>query len=131
LHEARLLFLRAYHTIKNDHDGLSAWESYGSDRFIPSALRRALEIVADIYFFAALGLALLAVPAFLGRARPWHLLFLLAAVALAVQPLIFFGDPRFHVPVLPFLAVFAAVALSRIRYRVLFGTSGPSGNRSL
>ena len=131
LHEARLLFLRAYHTIKNDHDGLSASESYGSDRFIPSALRRALEIVADIYFFAALGLALLAVPAFLGRARPWHLLFLLAAVALAVQPLIFFGDPRFHVPVLPFLAVFAAVALSRIRYRVLFGTSGPSGNRSL
>jgi len=32
-----------------------------------------------------------------------------------VQPLVFFGDPRFHVPVLPFLAVMAAVTLSRSR----------------
>jgi len=30
-----------------------------------------------------------------------------------VQPLIFFGDPRFHVPVLPFVAVLAAVILTR------------------
>ncbi len=115
LHEARLVFLRAYYTIKNDHDGLAASESYGSNRFIPSGLRRALEIIADLYFFGVLVLALLAVPAFVGRGRPWHLLFLLAAVALAVQPVIFFGDPRFHVPVLPFLAVFAAVTLSRRR----------------
>jgi 4-amino-4-deoxy-L-arabinose transferase-like glycosyltransferase len=115
LHEGRLVFLRAYHTIKNDHDGLAASESYGSDRFIPSGLRRGLEIAADVYFFAALVLALLAVPAFVRRDRPWHLFFLLAAVALVVQPLIFFGDPRFHIPVLPFLAVLAAVTLGRTR----------------
>lgn len=115
LHEARLVFLRAYHTIKNDHDGLATSESYGSNRFIPSGLRRTLEIAADLYFFAALALALLAVPTFVRRDRPWHLFFLLAMVALAVQPVIFFGDPRFHVPVLPFLAVLAAVTLSRRR----------------
>lgn len=113
--EARLVFLRGYHTIKNDHDGLLASESYGSNRYIPSALRRVLEILADGYFFAALALSVLAVPAFVGRARPWRLFFLLSATALAVQPLVFFGDPRFHVPVLPFLAVMAAVTLSRSR----------------
>jgi 4-amino-4-deoxy-L-arabinose transferase-like glycosyltransferase len=115
LDEGRLVFLRAYHTIKNDHDGLSASESYGSNRFMPSALRRVLQIVADFKFFAALALAVLAVPAFVRRGRPWQLFFLLAAAALAAQPLIFFGDPRFHVPVLPFLAVLAAVTLSRSR----------------
>lgn len=115
LSEARLALLRGYHTIKNDHDGLRASESYGSNGYIPSALRRVLEIVADGYFFTALALGLLAVPAFVGRARPWHLFFLLAGTALAVQPLVFFGDPRFHVPVLPFLAVMAAVTLSRSR----------------
>jgi 4-amino-4-deoxy-L-arabinose transferase-like glycosyltransferase len=110
-HEARLVFLRAYHTIKNDHDGLLASESYGSNRFIPTLVRRALEVVADAYFFVAIALSVLAVPAFARRDRPWHLFFLLAAVALAVQPVIFFGDPRFHLPVLPFLAVLAAVTV--------------------
>jgi hypothetical protein len=76
-----------------------------------------LEIVANVYFFVAVVLGLLAVPAFLGRHRPWRLFFLLAAAALAVQPLIFFGDPRFHVPVLPFVAVLAAVLLTRTRSR--------------
>jgi hypothetical protein len=57
----------------------------------------------------------LAVPAFARRSRPWHLFFLLAAAVLAVQPLIFFGDPRFHIPVLPFVAVLATVTLLRMR----------------
>jgi 4-amino-4-deoxy-L-arabinose transferase-like glycosyltransferase len=113
LSEAKLVFLRGYHTVENDHDGLLASESYGANRFIPSVWRRVLEIVADVYFFVALVLGLLAVPAFLGRHRPRRLFFLLAAAALAVQPLIFFGDPRFHVPVLPFVAVLAAVLLTR------------------
>jgi 4-amino-4-deoxy-L-arabinose transferase-like glycosyltransferase len=115
VHEARLVFLRGYHTIKNDYDGLLASESYGTNRFVPSAFKRALEIVADGYFFAALVLGVLAVPAFVGRDRPWRLFLLLAAIALAVQPLIFFGDPRFHLPVLPFVAVLAAVIVSKSR----------------
>jgi 4-amino-4-deoxy-L-arabinose transferase-like glycosyltransferase len=117
LSEAKLVFLRGYHTVKNDHDGLLASESYGANPFIPSVWRRVLEIVADAYFFVTLVLGLLAVPAFLGRHRPWRLFFLLAGAALAVQPLIFFGDPRFHVPVLPFVAVLAAVLLTRTRSR--------------
>jgi 4-amino-4-deoxy-L-arabinose transferase-like glycosyltransferase len=115
LSEVRLWFLRGYHTIENDHDGLRAAESYGANPFVPGALRRAVEVLADGYFFAALALGVLAVPAFVRRRRPWHLFFLLAAAALAVQPVIFFGDPRFHVPVLPFIAVLAAVTLRRGR----------------
>jgi 4-amino-4-deoxy-L-arabinose transferase-like glycosyltransferase len=115
LTEAKLVFLRGYHTVKNDHDGVLASESYGANPFIPSTWRRVLEVVADAYFFVAVALALLAVPAFVGRHRPWRLFFLLAAAALAVQPLIFFGDPRFHVPVLPFVAVLAAATIARAR----------------
>ena len=120
--EVRLWFLRGYHSIENDHDGLRASESYGANLFVPGALRRALEIVADVYFFVALVLGVLAVPAFVRHGRPWHLFFLLAAGALAVQPVIFFGDPRFHVPVLPFIAVLAAVALRRGRSLLLTRT---------
>jgi 4-amino-4-deoxy-L-arabinose transferase-like glycosyltransferase len=120
--EGKLVFLRGYHTVKNDHDGLLASESYGANRFVPSIWRRVMEVVADAYFFVALTLALLAVSAFVGRRRPWRQFFLLAATAFAVQPLIFFGDPRFHVPVLPFVAVLAAVTLARIRSFIVTGT---------
>ncbi len=115
LTEAKLVFLRGYHSVENDHDGLLASESYGTNRFVPLVVRRVLEIVADAYFVAALALAVVAVPAFVRRDRPWRVFFVLVAAALAVQPLIFFGDPRFHVPVLPFVAVLAAVTLCRAR----------------
>jgi 4-amino-4-deoxy-L-arabinose transferase-like glycosyltransferase len=124
--EAKLVFQRGYHTVKNDHDGLLASESYGSDPFIPSVWRRVLKLVANAYFFVAFALGVLAVPSFLGRHRPWRQFFLLAAVAIAVQPLIFFGDPRFHVPVLPFVAVLAAVTLIEIvRIRRRRGAESP------
>jgi 4-amino-4-deoxy-L-arabinose transferase-like glycosyltransferase len=113
LTEAKLVFLRAYHTVENDHDGLLASESYGSDRFVPSAWRHLLEIVADAYFFVASALAVVAVPMYVRRVHPWRRFLLLAAAVLSVQPLIFFGDPRFHVPVLPFAAVLAATAICR------------------
>lgn len=113
LTEAKLVFLRAYHTVENDHDGLLASESYGTDRFVPSGLQRFLEIFADVYFFVALALAVVAVPMFMRRDQPWRLLFLVTAAVLAVQPLVFFGDPRFHVPVLPFVAVLAAATICR------------------
>ncbi len=125
LTEAKLVFLRGYHAFQNDHDGLVASESYGSNRFIPSLVRRILEIFSDAYFFVALALALLAVPAFVRRDQPWRLFFALAAAALAVQPLIFFGDPRFHLPVLPFVAVLAAVTLCRARSFFVAGADDP------
>jgi 4-amino-4-deoxy-L-arabinose transferase-like glycosyltransferase len=130
LTEAKLVFLRGFHTVKNDHDGLLASESYGADPFIPSTWRRVLEVAADAYFFVAVALGLMAVPAFVGRRPPWRLFFLLAAAALAVQPLIFFGDPRFHVPVLPFVAVLAAVTLARVRSFIAAHGDGPVMRKS-
>ena len=44
-----------------------------------------------------------------------RLFFLLALLALAGVPLLFFGDSRFHVPVLPLLVVGAAWAVLRLR----------------
>ena len=110
--ELKLLSRKAYHTWRHDHDGLQAVESYGDDRFLPGALRTALERIADGYFFVAislggLGLAGLVAP----RPDARRVLFLLALLALAGVPLVFFGDARFHVPVMPLLAVPAAWAV--------------------
>ena len=115
--ELKLLSRKAYHTWRHDHDGLVAVESYGDDLFLPSNVRRGLVRLADIYFYitisiGGLGLVGLVLPPTDGR----RLFFLLALLALAGIPLVFFGDPRFHVPVVPLLVVAAAWAVASLRH---------------
>lgn len=80
---------------------------------VPRALQReALERIADIFFFTTISLGGLGLIGFVLRPlEPRRLFFVLALLALAGAPLPFFGDARFHVPVLPLLAVSAAWAV--------------------
>jgi len=110
--QLRLVPLRAYHTFKEDTDGLAAAESYGDDPFIGTGLRSALELAANVTFFATLVLGVGAAFVLRGRRSgvrdPGRTFVVLAAVSLAATPLAFFGDVRFHVPVVPFLVLGAA-----------------------
>lgn len=109
--QLRLIPLRAYHTFKNDTDGLFAAESYGEDPFIDDRLRSTLELAANASFFVTLVFGVAAVVVLGGRrvARdPGRTFVVLAAISLAITPLAFFGDVRFHVPVVPFLSLGAA-----------------------
>lgn len=112
--EVTLVFKRAWHTISNDHDGLRAVESYEQDRFLPDGVRRGLSLLADVWFYVVglLGIAGIAVAWPHGDAR--RRLVVLAIAAMALPPLVFFGDPRFKVPLVPFLAVTAAALLVRL-----------------
>ncbi len=110
--QLRLVPLRALHTFRNDTDGLRAAESYGEDPFIGDGLRTTLGVLANVTFFTTLLLGLAAVLALRGRRKgkrePGRTFVVLAAASLAVTPLAFFGDVRFHVPVVPFLVLGAA-----------------------
>ena len=123
--ELRLMFWRAYYTLQNDHDGLDAAESYHRNPFIPDRWRDVLATLADAFFFATLVLGLRAIPAF--WRGPRRRFFLLAMASMAAAPLIFFGDVRFHVPVLPFLALGTAVTLVRLRRAAPARPSPPAG----
>ena len=67
--------------------------------------------LADLHFFAVLGLAVFGTL----RARSWHgaaaLVPLFVLLTTALHGLLLFGDPRFHVPLLPFLCLLAACAV--------------------
>jgi 4-amino-4-deoxy-L-arabinose transferase-like glycosyltransferase len=116
LTELRHLFWRAHVTLQHDHDVLESVESNGADRFMHPRTRAVFESVSDGYFFAALALGLLGLPAFIGRQRDGRRLFLVFAMgALAAVPLVLYGYPRFHVPVLPPLTIVAAVPLVAFR----------------
>jgi 4-amino-4-deoxy-L-arabinose transferase-like glycosyltransferase len=111
LSEPKLMLWRTYFTLSHDHDGLQAAESYGSNRYFSGRIRQLLITTADGYYFAALGLGLLGFWHLRLRADPRRLFVIVSMVALAAPPLLFFGDARFHMPAVPFLAIPAALAL--------------------
>ncbi len=107
--ELKILSRKAYYTWEHDHDGLWAAESYGEDPFLNSDARDGLWRLSDVFYYTMISLGALGLAGFVWPpldAR--RVFFLLALLALAGVPLAFFGDARFHVPVLPLLAVAAA-----------------------
>lgn len=123
LRELSLWPRRLANAFRHDHDALDVAESHGEDPFIPAGWRRLLGTGASVAFAALLVAAAASVPAW--RRRDPRSLLLLAGsfVAVVVVPVVvFFGDPRFHVPGVPLLAVLAAGGVSRG-----WGRWGPSG----
>ena len=112
--EVRLVGWRAVRTFENDHDGVRAAESYGADAFMSDGARTAWKAVANV-FYVVVGLLAVAGLFLVDRRRdPRRSLLLWSMVALIVPPLAFFGDPRFKLPLVPFLAVLAALAVVRL-----------------
>jgi hypothetical protein len=102
-------------TYSSDHDGLIAVQSYLSDRWMPAGTYSALVKVADISYvvLGLLGLAGLVVLVWSRRGPPFdRWVFLWSVIITAAVPLVFFGDPRFKVPVMPLLAVAAGIAVA-------------------
>ena len=112
--ELRLMPKKLYYTIYNDHDGLYAVESYSEDPFIGSPLRAVLETLANGWFWSTSVIGLLGLCFLTSRRDPRCPFFLATMVALALPVVIFFGDPRFKLPVVPLLSVAAAAMVVSI-----------------
>lgn len=102
--ETRLMWRRLVKTFESDADGLDAVESYGSDAWLGDAARDRLSALASGYGLLA---GLVALPGLwvLGRRSPSGMLVALTGLGVLIPPLMFFGDPRFHVPAVPVAAL--------------------------
>jgi hypothetical protein len=91
----------------------------------------ALAFAADWSFYAVFVLALIAIPRTLSRRRPaaWILPGSLAYVTL-LHGVLFAGDPRFHAPVAPLLALLAAATLLRAEVTPFEDRAGANSSRS-
>jgi hypothetical protein len=79
----------------------------------------AIAGAADAYFFALLALGLAGLPACFRRSDATALVVPLTIVYFAgLHTLLFPDDPRYHLPILPFLAISAGALLVRIGARV-------------
>jgi 4-amino-4-deoxy-L-arabinose transferase-like glycosyltransferase len=116
--EVSLTWKRALYTYDGDYEALDAVEAYGHAEFIPQGFRTVLQRVADGWFWIVMGLGIVGAVLLWSR-RDGRSTFLLGALlAMALVPLVFFGDVRFHVPASAPFAIAAALALTRIADRL-------------
>ena len=110
----RLTANKAWALMSRDWDGMWVAESYGEDRFLPEWARTAMVWGANLSWgllvvAAAVGSVLLL------RQRRWApALLVMVPASLLALPLVFFGEPRFHFPAMPFLAIAAATAVAAL-----------------
>lgn len=116
--EVELWFGRLGATFHHDHDGLLAVEDYGSEPFLSDGERDVYRRLADGAWFvlAAASIVALAVaaanPAL--RRNPGAVLVVAVAAGTLVPVVAFFGDARFKVPAIPFVAVLVAAAATSV-----------------
>jgi len=103
-----LLPLKAYHLYTDDAHAVTTAETWGQTVFLSEGGRRVLRTLTDgfYYFVAAGAVAGLVLPVGGAQRRRWPLAAALAGWTLV--HLAFFGEPRFHLPVTPVMAVLAA-----------------------
>lgn len=94
-----------------DHDGVVAVQSYRLDRFIEPRTEQFLTRSADLAYWTVCVTGVLGLAVMVRRRSGADLLVAGSALATAAVPLLFFGDSRFKVPVLPLLIIAAAMIL--------------------
>ena len=110
--EARLMFWRGYYAYRSDYETLITIDADRSHPLRGSRFVPVLQSLADAYYVAVGALALMSLRAFLTRRDPRRAFVVLVGMGMAATPFLLFGDPRYHVPVLPFLAIGAASTMS-------------------
>lgn len=111
--EVRLWFSRLRYGFGSDADGVRATESYDEDRFLPDAVRTTVTVLANLWYAAVGILAVVSLWWWLRRRDFGGWLVFMSVLGVGVLPIVaFFGDPRFHVPVDPLLAILAAGLLT-------------------
>jgi len=118
IREVELVGLRARYLMVGDHDAVNGVEYYSGAPFLNRDLRPVMMRGSDVWYYAMLVLALVGLPALLRRRDPRLAMLALSALFLLLSSLEFIGDPRYHVPVMPLVAIAAALGLVGLIDRV-------------
>jgi hypothetical protein len=107
------IYRRGRRMFANDLDGILAVDTLSGTPFLTAGEYRAFGRLANVYFYAVVGVAVAGLLWLRQASVALRRLFLSGLVPLLVIPLLLWGNVRFHVPLLPFVSVLAAVAVCR------------------
>lgn len=108
--ELVLPFKKLFWLYYNDEEGLKWNEGHGGQQFLPRPVREGLLALSNVYYFTVLGLLALGFGRWFSLREPGRLLLVTIAAYWTLVHVVFFGDPRFHAPIMPIAALLAALA---------------------
>lgn len=111
--EPWLTVRKIYWLFHSDSDSLLWIESFGRTLIEPQTRERMVTLV-DGYYYGLLALAFVGVPLWASWRDRRRLLLVLVLVPWFAVHAVFFGEPRFHIPVLPIFAVLATRPLGAV-----------------
>jgi 4-amino-4-deoxy-L-arabinose transferase-like glycosyltransferase len=110
--EVRLSVLKVAHLYADDSDAIRWNEENGAAPIFQPEERTRLRLIFDGYFYAMILLAVGGFAAGLRSRERWTGPIAATLVLWTLAHVLFFGEPRLHIPELPFLAVAGSAGLS-------------------
>jgi 4-amino-4-deoxy-L-arabinose transferase-like glycosyltransferase len=118
LRELELSARKLYWLYYSDHDALAWNEGHGGNNFLSYTARLRLSAAADIWYWAVVLCVVLGARTWFSARRPVRLLLVCVVAYWTAIHVVFFGEPRFHAPILPVFALWAAAAVSALGRRL-------------
>lgn len=113
-HPAREVTLSARKLVRlyaTDGEAVRWTDGHGEHRVMAPGVRHALITLSNAWYWSMLLLALAGAAAWLSVRHPVRLLLVCLVAYWTLVHIAFFGDPRFHAPVMPVLALWAAAGV--------------------
>jgi 4-amino-4-deoxy-L-arabinose transferase-like glycosyltransferase len=108
--ELVLPFKKFFWLYYNDEEGLRWNEGHDGQQFLTAHVRGSLLALSNVYYYTVLGLAALGIARWFSLREPGRLLLVSLVLYWTLVHMVFFGNPRFHAPVMPLVALLAALA---------------------
>lgn len=112
LREATLAARKVFWLYYRDDEAVSWIDGHGERYVLSSAARRSLQVLSDVYYYALIALAIAGVRRWFSLRDPARLLLVSLVAYWTLVHVAFFGDPRFHAPIMPVLALWAGAAVA-------------------
>lgn len=111
LREVELSVRKLYGLYYSDHEAL-AWNDGHGGRFLrPESVSFVFALLSDGWYWLMLLAAIAGVRVWCSTRQPARLLLLSVVIYWTLVHIAFFGDPRFHAPIVPILALWAAAGV--------------------
>lgn len=120
--EVELSLKKVWYLYNGDHEALAWTDGHGERPFMAERTRNVLAAISSGYYVIIMALAIAGIALWL-RARSWRtdptgVLLISILIYWTLAHIAFFGDQRFHAPIIPIACIWAALAVCVVVQRM-------------
>jgi hypothetical protein len=127
LGEVELAARKVFWLYSRDDEALAWTDAHGERELLSDRARNALAAISNVYYWLVVGVAVAGLALRCSVRQPVRILLASLIVYWTLVHVAFFADPRFHAPIVPVFAIWAAAGLVALTNRQIAASDGRSG----